>query len=140
MTRGHRWRDVPGELIVELFYRDTAAGLRCAHTDNEAPLCLMSTFSTLLDANLVTSDDRLELVIKFVSTGFYDPGSMYGGPDNLGSPPEGEDECMLDIAYFLIDGGAKVYLDRHQQLESFEHYSDAIEIASIETTTTREDQ
>lgn len=22
--------------------------------------------------------------------GYYDPGSMYGGADNLGSPPEGE--------------------------------------------------
>lgn len=23
--------------------------------------------------------------------GYYDPGSMYGGPERLGSPPEGED-------------------------------------------------
>jgi hypothetical protein len=42
------------------------------------------------------SDHAYELEIAFISRGYYDPGSMYGGPDNLGSPPEGDDERTLE--------------------------------------------
>lgn len=36
-----------------------------------------------------------ELEVRFRSQGYYDPGSMYGGPDNLGSPPEGDDDRTM---------------------------------------------
>lgn len=38
---------------------------------------------------------EVNLEIDFLSSGYFDPGSMYGGSDHLGWPPEGEDvrEC-----------------------------------------------
>lgn len=36
-----------------------------------------------------------ELTINYTSTGYHDPGNMYGGPDQLGYPPEGSDERTI---------------------------------------------
>lgn len=43
-----------------------------------------------------------DITVFFNSKGYYLPMSMYGGPDNLGWPAEGEDERTLD--YVEIDG------------------------------------
>jgi len=46
----------------------------------------------------------LELAIHFTSTGYYDPGSMYGGWENLGWAPEGDDERLFESAELLAKG------------------------------------
>lgn len=44
------------------------------------------------------------LVMPFLSSGYWDPGSMYGGPDRVGLPPEGEDERLPDGTAYLDFG------------------------------------
>lgn len=43
-----------------------------------------------------------ELVISFVSSGYDQPMSMYGGPDRLGWPAEHEDERTFESAELRI--------------------------------------
>ena len=66
-----------------------------------------------------------ELIIVFTSSGFDDPGSMYGGPDNLGSPPDGDDKRLLKTAYIEVDTG-RVELPQKIQEQLFDRYEDQI--------------
>ena len=73
-----------------------------------------------------------DLIIEFVSTGYYDPGSMYGGPDNLGSPPEGEDERTLTEAYLVTAESDHLKLPQDVQQALFEHYEAKIYEADLD--------
>jgi len=66
-----------------------------------------------------------ELIVNFNSKGYNDPGSMYGGSDNLGYPPEGDDERTPNEAYLKSDKN-KIPLDPKLTEALFDHYIDQI--------------
>lgn len=115
-----KWSNVAGQFTVEVYLDDEV--VRDAHNDKEIkPL-----------AGYVGLDDAYELVIDFRSSGYYDSGSMYGGADNLGYPPESDDERLLECAY-LTDGNEKVKLPQATQDALFDLFLDKIEDVEIDT-------
>jgi len=79
------WNNVPGKTFIEITLEN---GIPQDDNGNVAE------FHVPMDG---------ELVIEWVSSGYYSPKSMYGGPDNLGHPAEGDDERTLKRAYYLAD-------------------------------------
>jgi len=73
-----------------------------------------------------------ELTIDFLSSGFNDPGSMYGGPDNLGYPPEGDDERLYDDAYVTTCDGDTLQLTKEVGEQLFDFYTDQIHDIELE--------
>lgn len=63
-----------------------------------------------------------ELEIDFLSSGYYSPGSMYGGPHGLGEPPDEHEDREFDAA--RIDG---VSLTREQGEKYFNDYFEEIQ-------------
>ena len=56
---------------------------------------------------------------------------MYGGPDNLGYPPEGDDERLLESAHLKLDG-VELELTKEQQDKLFDRYEDEIHDVELE--------
>ena len=67
-----------------------------------------------------------ELIIQFSSKGYNDPGSKYGGRDQLGSPPEGDDERLPTNIYLKGQHGDKINLDQKLTQAIFDHYETEI--------------
>lgn len=86
-----------------------------------------------------TFDICIDLIIKFRSTGYRDTGSMYGGSDNLGWAPEGDDERFLDEAYLEVfptatpDNSFRVDLPKERQQELFERFREDIQEIELDT-------
>ena len=134
------WSNISGELKLTL-YRDGHELYDDA--DNEAPECLLPYVQD--------DDSTYELVIDFVSSGYQRDADMYGGPDNVGSPAEGEDdrnpeyvcvfftysECVdttLPVTkYSFVKKTLKVELPKKVQDEVFGWYREAIQDVEIET-------
>jgi|694.fasta_scaffold137574_6 hypothetical protein len=74
-----------------------------------------------------TDDEFAELEIDFVSSGHYDPGSRYGGPHDLGYPPEGEDEREFTTA--RLNG---VPLPDSQGREYFSQFKEKIDEVELD--------
>lgn len=118
-----KWSNVAGRFSIEAYVNN---GQVFDIDDNLIPELQPQA---LLFSN---EDDPAEIVIDFTSSGYYDSGSMYGGPDNLGYPPEGDDERLLESATLEIDGVA-TQLTKEQQDKLFDRYSDEIHDAEIES-------
>lgn len=88
---GRRSWNVQGIVSDELFWVDGELWLNDKKVTEVLP-CLLKYIQ-----------EDAEFVIEFNSKGYYDPGSKYGGPDNLGSPPEGDDERLVDDIYILCN-------------------------------------
>jgi hypothetical protein len=83
-------------------------------------------------------DVYAELVIDFTSSGYYTPMSMYGGPDHLGWPEEGEDERTISGTVTIYwrrwhsGGGSKSELSQKASDDLFDAYLDKIESQDLE--------
>jgi hypothetical protein len=119
---GTSWTNVAGQFSIEI-YVDKKQILDI--DDNPIP--------ELMPQRLYFSDedDAAELIIDFRSSGYDDPGSMYGGPDNLGYPPEGDDERLLESAHLKLDG-VELELTKEQQDKLFDRYEDEIHDVELE--------
>ena len=119
---GTSWTNVAGQFSIEI-YVDKKQILDI--DDNPIP--------ELMPQRLYFSDedDAAELIIDFRSSGYDDPGSMYGGPDNLGYAPEGDDERLLETAYLKLDD-VELPLTKEQQDLLFDRYSDEINDVELE--------
>jgi len=73
-----------------------------------------------------------QLVITFRSFGHDDPGSRYGGPDNLGWPPDGEDERTLVEAHILSSSGTIIRLPMAEQQRVFEIFRDEVDDVNLD--------
>ena len=70
--------------------------------------------------------------IEFRSVGYYQAASMYGGPDHLGWPAEGDDErTMVSVKAFDV-ANERLPLSTEEAAAIFEAFSD--EIASCESS------
>lgn len=119
---GTKWSNVAGQFSIEIYIADKQI---LDINDNPIP--------ELMPQSLYFSneDDTAELIIDFTSSGYDDPGSMYGGPDNLGYPPEGDDERLLESAHLLLDD-AELKLTKEQQDKLFDRYEDEINDVELE--------
>lgn len=115
-----KWSNVPGMFSIEV---TTANGLACELGGKPLPML----------SGIIPPGDDLELIIEFKSSGYHQPMSMYGGPDRLGWPEEGEDERELVHAY-LSDwmNRRQIELPLDVQKKLFEHYADAIQEVELE--------
>lgn len=107
---------------------------------------IRGTFSTELNGSLDMNTNKFieplkmlhgwhELVIEFEAAGYRDEGSVYGGKDNLGSPPEGCEERTLVEAY-LVEGTKpnerRIDLPQNIQESLFDFYADEIEAVELD--------
>ena len=111
-SKVQRWRGVAGKFTIECGLTDTGP---CDVHEHPLPLAL---------APLLSLDDCHELVIEFASSGYNDPGCIYGDPGNC-YPPEGDDERTVTG---MTLGGEPVPKELWGELETM--YAD--EIADVE--------
>ncbi|MHC4091695.1 MAG: hypothetical protein ACYSVY_15745 [Planctomycetota bacterium] len=98
---GYRqWRDVPVSLSVNVHW-DFAIGTLW-DDDSDRPV------SHVLPVEGAMAD---EMVIDFRSSGYYDPGQMYGPPENC-YPPEEDDERIVEAVTMHWENGAMIQLSR----------------------------
>lgn len=117
------WRNVPGRLIIEL-------GL-----DDESNLIDLSSEKSLdLLRPFVPDPERSEIVINFLSSGFYEKSSMYGGPHNLGWPAEGEEDREFDSTEILTNGLTCGILPPEVGQRLFELYESEINDVEIDVS------
>lgn len=115
------WQNVNGQFSIEIYVHDSAVW----DIDNKE-------LTVLLPQRLFfCEDDTAELIIDFISTGYNDTGSIYGGPDNLGYPPEGDDERLLESACLLLNG-VELILTKKQQETLFGLYELAIDDVELD--------
>lgn len=114
----NRW-NTDGLFSVELQMQDGQVSDISNGQDNETIQKLAPVLSKF-------PDQYAELVINFNSQGYSTPASMYGGPDHLGWPEEGDDERTLIGAY--LEGVGKVHFDIPPELanELFDQYIEQI--------------
>jgi len=133
-----RWNNVSGELKITLYRHEGElySGQNFYDADDEAPTCLLPYVQSDKD------DSTYELVIDFLSSGYSKDAEMYGGPDNLGSPSEFEDDRILESVTIIFtkeeaqqteDKPLKVELPKEVQHEVFAYYLNRIEHVEIET-------
>lgn len=89
MSKTKTWKNAQGCVSIELDIDD--AGMVF---DLNSEFGFRSNEFALLKPYI--GPEGSEVLIHFLSSGFYEPMSMYGGPDNLGYPEEGLDERTLD--------------------------------------------
>jgi len=116
MSKIRRWKDVPGCLILDNIYKveNKSPGLSSYYNSwlvYEGQTLYPPHISSLL-APYISDDEYIELVIHFRSSGYYDPGSIYGGPYGVGWPPESEDNRVLDYAALIINNKLEVKLPK----------------------------
>lgn len=87
------WKNVPCELVVEIEIKDG----KVWNVTRDLPASKLDEYLKGIP------DGDGELVIELHCSGYYIPMSMYGGPDRLGWPEEGDQEFVLDRTYVLID-------------------------------------
>jgi hypothetical protein len=130
MGKIHRWRNRPGHICIEIVVGDDDKWMD-VHTEKELPDSVQKELDALYGKNDPKRADKLwgEIVIKFVSSGYYDPGRTYGDPYHC-YPPEGDDERELDGLAIVnsLDG-----LSKKASQELFDFYEDEIYDVQIDT-------
>jgi hypothetical protein len=106
-------------LVIEVYYDEEEGAFFEAASEKSLPEFIIPILPE-------KEPEVFEIVIDFNVKGYYDSGSMYGGPDNLGYPPEGDEERWLDEVYILVDGN-KIRLSDEMQEKIFDHYEDEVE-------------
>lgn len=84
-----KWRDVPGSIQISSSELEGDLG------------------DSILQKLPENDKSDYMVTIEFSSTGYDDPGSMYGGKDHLGWAPEGED--TREITQINIDTATMIY-------------------------------
>lgn len=110
----HVWNNVVGQYKVGIYFDPKDSTVREAKQDRPLPP---------LAGAIIPNDPTL--VVEFVSSGWCDPGSMYGGWQNVGNPPDGDDERQFNRVY-LLDGEQEIELSEKTQLALFELFLDEV--------------
>lgn len=100
--KGNKWHDVGVAFTLVIVNEDQKDGPWFDLTYERAfPSQVQHELNLLLVGH---EQEGVELDFNIRSSGYYEPMSMYGGPDHVGWPEEGEDERTLEGVYILIDG------------------------------------
>jgi hypothetical protein len=128
------WHGVRGSISVEISKVD---GEWIDVDGNTLPKSVAAELEPLF-VGVKDEDVYAELVIDFTSSGYYTPMSMYGGPDHLGWPAEGEDERTIDgkVGIWLHVGEKRTKpnyeLSTAASDDLFNAYLDKVESAEID--------
>ncbi len=120
MKKSNTWKYVPGWISVELDIDEKG---------NVFDISSEKGYESEEFASLKSyvENDGSEMVVNFYSSGFYEPMSMYGGPDRLGNPEYLFDERTLD--HVMV---GKQRLPDEIAEKVFELYRSEIEAADVE--------
>jgi hypothetical protein len=108
-SRSNSWSGVPGESRCQAYINNST----WVFEHNEKPLSdiLQRELNQfLVKINGRSEETFVDFIIPWTSSGYYDAGSMYGGSDHLGSPPEGEDDRDLAglVHFDMVSGDEDV--------------------------------
>ena len=123
-----KWHDVSVDFTVELGYDED--GWTDLTYQKPLPAALLVEL-----AKLPADCDGCELDFDIRSSGYYEPMSMYGGPDHLGWPEEGEDERTVEGVSLYFGRGKKpipLYKTLADELEGL--YQEEINSAELPDT------
>ena len=122
--KGNKWHNVSVPFTVELGYNSD--GWQDLTYGKTLPAALLVEL-----AKLPADCDGCELDFDIRSSGYYEPMSMYGGPDHLGWPEEGEDERVCNGVCLwsgsLKSGKKRVPLYETLAIDLAEIYQDQID-------------
>ena len=131
------WSNVSGELAIELYGNDGEAVDTIFDADDDQPVPAITP-----DMVPKIKEDSYDLVIEFLSSGYYDEGKTYGPPENC-YPPEGDEERVPSRAYLIhyvrvsdnvprkIDS-QEIELSSEKMNELFDHFQTRIEEVELE--------
>ena len=123
-----QWKNVPGRVSAEIIRDDYW------YDTGRITKVFPPSVSAELDAIIPQPWDAAEpeLVIDFLSSGWYDPGKTTGPPERC-YPPEGGDERLLDGAVTVTfdRNRQKRYLSKSSSEALFDLYEDEIAAANI---------
>ena len=68
-----------------------------------------------------------ELEITYRSNGYWERASMYGGPDNLGWPEEGEDERTIENVTAHRENGEEFLTTKVEKNLLFDHFQKKVD-------------
>lgn len=142
------WSNVSGELAIELYANDGEAvdTIFDASDDKEIPeitpdmvLDISRSRHCIGGTGIASRCYEYELVIDFVSSGYYDSGRTSGPPENC-YPPEGDEDREPVRAYLMryevTGGGArlatKIELSSEKMNALFNHFKDKIDEVELE--------
>ena len=127
------WSNVSGELAIELYANDGDAVDTIFDASDDKPVPAITP-----DMVPKIQEDSYDLVIDFVSSGYYDSGRTSGPPENC-YPPEGDEDRELVAAYLnhyvTIDGTmvtTRIELSPEKMSELFNHFEDKINEVELE--------
>lgn len=125
-----KWHRVPGSFEQEFSYYEGDFRLPC----NTSITSLLGPLA--LELRKDSEDEHtFDLVISFVSSGYYDPGRTYGPPENC-YPPEYEDERELESIAVIWEGitgeSRELALPEKQAQEVFDYFSTQIDEVEID--------
>lgn len=89
--RSNSWNNISGSIYIECGFFN--GKLIDSHTDKELPQSLADELMLLF--NFSEEKGYFEIEVPFLSSGFSDPGKLYGPPEKC-YPPEFYDERLLD--------------------------------------------
>lgn len=129
------WSNVSGELAIELYSNDGEAvdTIFDAHDDREVSAITPDMVPKI-------QEDSYDLVIEFLSSGYYDEGKTYGPPENC-YPPEGDEERVPARAYLIHYttqplgvwlSAEEIELSSEKMDELFDHFKDKIDEVELE--------
>jgi len=117
------WHDIPGVFSMEVQSIHSVLFGRCI-------LCDLEGYEIPPLRSVTAEPGDYELVIEFVSSGTYQPASMYGGADRLGWPEERSEDRELVRAY-LLDWKTEIELPLEVQRQLFQAYLREIYAAEL---------
>lgn len=134
MNKVKKWNGVEGCFVIECGLVDLGYGHHGkwidAHTEQPLPKIVAKELTAMFLGS-DPEDIAAELIIKFESNGFYDPGRTYGDPYYC-YPPEGEDERTIIGNVEVLEGTAKRHLSKEASDELFDIYLKKIEDVEID--------
>ena len=129
------WSNVSGELAIELYANDGEAVDTIFDASDDKPVPAITP-----DMVPKIQEDSYDLVIDFVSSGYYDSGRTSGPPENC-YPPEGDEERVPARAYLIHytagdELGAitkeEIELSSEKMNALFNHFEDKINEVELE--------
>lgn len=115
-----KWNNVPCKLVVELEIKDNEV----VNVSQDLPALDLNEYFKGIP------DSYGELIFDLLASGYYQPMSMYGGPDHLGWPEEGDNSVELDEVYYLADK-VRYNFSKDVQIKLYNHFYDQIQEVEV---------
>ena len=121
-----RWRDVPGEIEIELQLTNT--GIREWGGNLLDAQVNIQLLKALQDPTVKFDTSYMRLDIEFRSSGYDDPGRTWGCPDDCYPPSQDEERTLEEVTLFveLSENMIPVPLDKKTQAIIFDTFQSLV--------------